>query len=278
MNSIDKFAKNLVDIFDSQNSKKVSAYDTTATVLRIEDGTAWVHIPGGVEETPVKLTVACDAGDEVQVRVGGGRAWIVGNSTAPPTDDKKANYAIQYTNDVHVQVNKDIEEVNEEVSTKTGLNDIGQRNLIRNSKTMIFEDYGYDVEGGLTDEEDTVLTDENNTVLTDGTPDKIKITEVPETLSVDASNDSLFINQNDAIKQVTIASVLSQAGSSDKHYIFTQATPSSTWTIEHNLGKCPAVTIVDSSGDEVVGDCRHTDINNLVLSFSGAFSGIAYLN
>ena len=277
MNSIDRFAKNLVDIFDSQNSKKVSAYDTTATVLRVEDGTAWVHIPGGVEETPVKLTVACGAGDEVQVRVGGGRAWIVGNASAPPTDDKKANYAIQYTNDVHVQVNKDIEEVNEEVSTKTGLNDIGQRNLIRNSKTMIFEDYGYDVEGGLTDENDSTLIDESGTVLTDGTPAKKDITTVPVASSVDTSNDKAFINQGDAIKQVSISAIISQAGG-DKHYTYTQSIPSDTWVIQHNLGKCPDVTVVDSAGSEVIGDCEYTDTNSVTLTFSGAFGGVAYLN
>jgi hypothetical protein len=52
---------------------------------------AYVHIPGGVDETPVKLTVNVQAGDEVQVRVGGGQAWITGNETAPPTDDRVAN-------------------------------------------------------------------------------------------------------------------------------------------------------------------------------------------
>ena len=74
--------------------KKTSAYDTAATITRIEaNGTAWVHIPGGVEETPVKLTISAKPGDTVQLRVGGGSAWLVGNQTAPPTDDTKANKA-----------------------------------------------------------------------------------------------------------------------------------------------------------------------------------------
>lgn len=73
--------------------KKPSAYDTTAKVLRVDGDTAWVHIAGGVDETPVKLTVNAEKGDEVQVRVAGGKAWIVGNATAPPTDDKTANIA-----------------------------------------------------------------------------------------------------------------------------------------------------------------------------------------
>ena len=38
-----------------QSEKKTSAYDTSAVVRRIEDGIAWVHIPGGVDETPVMI-------------------------------------------------------------------------------------------------------------------------------------------------------------------------------------------------------------------------------
>lgn len=65
-------------------------YDTTAEVVRVEDGKAWVHIPGGVDETPADLTINAKKGDSVQVRVSGGRAFLVGNGTAPPTDDTAA--------------------------------------------------------------------------------------------------------------------------------------------------------------------------------------------
>ena len=74
---------------------KTSPYDSTAVVKRVEDGVAWVQIPGGVDETPVKLTVNAEAGDTVQVRVSGGTAFLVGNSTAPPTDDKTARQAVE---------------------------------------------------------------------------------------------------------------------------------------------------------------------------------------
>ena len=73
-----------------ESDKKPTAYDTTATVRRIEGSTAWVHIPGGVDETPVKMTIAAKIGDTVQVRVSGGQAFMVGNVTAPPTDDTTA--------------------------------------------------------------------------------------------------------------------------------------------------------------------------------------------
>lgn len=73
--------------------KKPSAYDTMAKVVRVEGDTAWVHIAGGVDETPVKMTVDAKKGDDVQIRIGGGKAWITGNATAPPTDDATANVA-----------------------------------------------------------------------------------------------------------------------------------------------------------------------------------------
>lgn len=92
---MDKIVKDLVKAITESNNKKQTAYDTTAKVRRVEDGVAWVHIPGGVDETPVKLTVNASEGDEVQVRVGGGRAWIVGNASNPPTDDTRANVAQQ---------------------------------------------------------------------------------------------------------------------------------------------------------------------------------------
>ena len=78
-----------------ESGQKTKSYDTTATVRRIQGNIAWVHIPGGVDETPVKMTVKAKAGDTVQVRVAEGKAWITGNETAPPTDDVEAVKAKQ---------------------------------------------------------------------------------------------------------------------------------------------------------------------------------------
>lgn len=69
---------------------KTKPYDTTAKVTRIDGNTAWVHIDGGVDETPARKTINAKPGDTVQVRLGGGTAFLVGNATAPPTDDTAA--------------------------------------------------------------------------------------------------------------------------------------------------------------------------------------------
>jgi len=73
-----------------ESSAGTKGYDTVATVKRVEDNTAWVHIPGGVDETPVTLSIDAKSGDIVRIRVAGGKAWVTGNDTAPPTDDTTA--------------------------------------------------------------------------------------------------------------------------------------------------------------------------------------------
>ena len=45
--------RRLVSSIKQADRPKTSGYDTQATVRRIEDGIAWVHIPGGVDETPI---------------------------------------------------------------------------------------------------------------------------------------------------------------------------------------------------------------------------------
>lgn len=72
--SLNRIKKNIIEAMQSANNQGTSAYDSVTEVRRVEGDTAWVHIAGGVDETPVKLTIAAKAGDTVQVRVGGGRA------------------------------------------------------------------------------------------------------------------------------------------------------------------------------------------------------------
>jgi hypothetical protein len=61
-------------------------------------------------------------------------------------------------------------------------------------------------------------------------------------------------------------------------YVHTQTVAAAVWTITHNLGKYPSVSIVDSANDEVIGEVRYTNTNQVVVTFSAAFSGKAFLN
>lgn len=83
-------SKDLIGVIRSSGQREVKAYDTQAQVTRVEGQTAWVHIPGGVDETPVKRTINAKQGDVVQVRISDGSAWLMGNASSPPTDDTQA--------------------------------------------------------------------------------------------------------------------------------------------------------------------------------------------
>lgn len=69
-----------------------------------------------------------------------------------------------------------------------------------------------------------------------------------------------------------------QDGTGDKHYPHIQAIPSATWVVVHGLNKYPAVTVVDSSGQQVTGDVTYDSLDQVTLTFVGAFSGKAYFN
>lgn len=84
---------------------KTKPYDTVAKVLRVDEKTAYVHIDGGADETPAQMAISCKAGDSVKIRVSGGKAWLTGNLTSPPTDDSAANKA----NKVAAKVKKSYE-------------------------------------------------------------------------------------------------------------------------------------------------------------------------
>lgn len=64
----------------------------------------------------------------------------------------------------------------------------------------------------------------------------------------------------------------------DANYVHEQSEASSEWVIVHNLNKYPAVSIIDSAGDEVVGNIHYDSLNQVTITFIGAFKGKATLN
>ena len=59
-------------------------------------------------------------------------------------------------------------------------------------------------------------------------------------------------------------------------YEHTQTVSAATWTIVHNLGFNPAVTIVDSAGSVLMAALEYTSLTTVTARFSGATSGKAY--
>jgi hypothetical protein len=64
---------------------------------------------------------------------------------------------------------------------------------------------------------------------------------------------------------------------SDIAYTHTQAVSSATWTINHNLGFNPVAVVLDSGGTQCEGSISYPTVNRMVITFTGAFAGVAYI-
>jgi hypothetical protein len=89
-----------------------------------------------------------------------------------------------------------------------------------------------------------------------------------ETLTFESANSGLAIAVSN--NKLTFTAKLG--------YVFTQSTPATVWTINHDLNKFPSVSIVDSANDEVIGEVRYASATQIIITFSAAFSGKAFLN
>ena len=87
-------------------------------------------------------------------------------------------------------------------------------------------------------------------------------------------------SNNGTIVDEQFYSIILYAGlSGDKTFTHTQTASAASWTINHNLGKKPSVTVTTlATGAQVIGEVTYTNNNTLVVSFAAAVSGIAHLN
>ena len=88
----------------------------------------------------------------------------------------------------------------------------------------------------------------------------------------------LFIGGNGTLSLESIFDFVNFTFGVDKTFDFTQAVPATTWNINHNLGKFPSITVIDTSNTVVVGEYTYIDNNNVTLTFSATFAGKAFLN
>jgi hypothetical protein len=66
-------------------------------------------------------------------------------------------------------------------------------------------------------------------------------------------------------------------GEAAQGYRHNQTTPSSIWTITHNLGYMPSVELLSAGSQEVEGDVLHINQNVTVAYFTTPIAGYARL-
>ena len=115
--------------------------------------------------------------------------------------------------------------------------------------------------------------------VTDKRSDVIKVTEPgvagpPNTLTIGTVTTGA---PSASITGIPPNQVLNLVYPLAARHVHTQGSPSTTWTINHSLGGYPSVSVVDSAKTVVFGEVQYASTSQVVVNFSAAFSGYAYL-
>lgn len=118
----------------------------------------------------------------------------------------------------------------------------------------------------------------NNVIINEETTSNITINQDAQNLVTvrEDTPNGVIINQ-DAPNQVVVRLWGVSAAARTRRHVYAQASPSTTWVINHNLGGKPSVTVVDSADTVVIGDVRYNSNSLVTIEFTAAFSGYAYL-
>lgn len=61
-------------------------------------------------------------------------------------------------------------------------------------------------------------------------------------------------------------------------YTHVQSAAADVWTINHNLGRYPAITLLSPGLAEFIGEIVHTSINQAIAYLATPYTGIAHCN
>lgn len=83
-----------------------------------------------------------------------------------------------------------------------------------------------------------------------------------------------------AVVEVTTAQLTTvgpQGPAGAPAFIYTQSSPSTTWTINHNLGYIPSVELFDTGSQEIEATVTHPSNSQAVILLTTASAGFARL-
>jgi hypothetical protein len=97
-------------------------------------------------------------------------------------------------------------------------------------------------------------------------------------VNVTAVTNTVTVTEGDTtVVTVTTAGPQGPGGGAGAAYVHTQASPATTWTINHNLGFRPSVELLDSGSQEIDGAIAHPTGNQTVVTLNPATAGLARL-
>lgn len=97
------------------------------------------------------------------------------------------------------------------------------------------------------------------------------------TLQINEIRHTLRIDAEDNIQVVSIG-IQGPPGPGAASYDFTQSSPSTLWTINHNLGYRPQVELRTTGGVIMLAEVTHISVNQVQVSFAVSTAGTARLN
>lgn len=92
-----------------------------------------------------------------------------------------------------------------------------------------------------------------------------------------SSEEAIIIKPIVPIVEITAVGPQGVSAAGQIFYVHTQATPASVWTINHNLNGNPTAVVLDSAGTQCEGTFSYPSLNQMVITFSSAFTGTAYI-
>lgn len=107
---------------------------------------------------------------------------------------------------------------------------------------------------------------------------QIQVVEQISSIEVVEQNNVLEITEHiPVVLEVITPGAQGPPGDAARSYKHTQSSPSSTWTITHNLGFYPSVELLNTGSQEIEGDVVHLSQNVTIAYFTTPIAGFARL-
>lgn len=117
----------------------------------------------------------------------------------------------------------------------------------------------------------------NNVIVQQSSPNNVLVTQdSPNWVNVQQDTPAQVLISEESPTQVIVRTGGIQTNTTNR-FVYSQAVPAEQWIITHNLGGKPSVTIVDSADTVVFGEVSYNGTTQVIVNFTAAFSGNAYL-